>query len=135
MLNNVWDILEIYLKVILLTTSMRDFFGNIIKQNPFTGRRVSKKQIKRDILAENRQRGKAGEDAYRMNAALRGVEVERVPRGRDFIERKRDLITGRVTSTKHVEVKTGNAKLSKLQKKTKKNTSNYKVVRERDQFW
>lgn len=62
---------------------------------------------------------------------LRGVEVERTGHGHDYIERKRNLWTGRVTSTKYVEVKTGNARLSKLQKKTKKKKKgNYVVVRE-----
>jgi len=109
---------------------MRDIWGNIIRQDPLTGKKTSKKEIKRDIIAENRRKGRAGEDAYRASAMLRGVELERAPRGRDFIERKRDPFTDRVTSTKHVEIKTGNAKLSKLQKKTKrKKGSNYKEVR------
>ena len=55
---------------------MRDIFGNLIQQDVF-GRKISKKQIKREVLAENRVKGKAAEDAYRMSAALRDAEIER----------------------------------------------------------
>jgi hypothetical protein len=91
----------------------------------------TKKQRKRRKLAEARRKGAAGEETYRWQATLQGKEVERTGRGHDFIERKRDFLTGRVTSTKYVEVKTGKARLSKLQKKTKKKKKGgYKVVRE-----
>lgn len=63
-----------------------------------------------------------------MYYALRGYEVERTGRGSDFRVRRRDLWTGRVVESKLVEVKTGKAKLSKLQRKTGKK-SNYKQVR------
>src|SRR3989338_9859897 len=108
---------------------MRDIFDNVLKTDIF-GRRLSKKQVKRDILAENKAKGKAAEETYRMGAALRGAQVERSPHGKDFIERQTDTFTGRVTRTTHVEVKSGNARLSKLQQRTKKKTSNYKVVRQ-----
>ncbi|MDG7015826.1 MAG: hypothetical protein JRM82_00440 [Nitrososphaerota archaeon] len=63
---------------------------------------------------------------------LGGYEVERTGRGSDYIRRKRDLWTGRVVRTEHVEVKSGHAKLSPLQQKTrKKKRSNY-VVKRRD---
>jgi hypothetical protein len=52
---------------------------------------------------------------------MRGAEVERSPRGHDFIERERNPFTGRVTRTTHVEVKSSStAPLSKLQKKNQK---------------
>ena len=44
------------------------------------------------------------------------------------MRRKCDLWTGRVTRTEHVEVKSGKARLSKLQKKTRKK-NNYVVKR------
>ena len=60
---------------------------------------------------------------------LRGYEVERKTRGQDYVRRKCDLWTGRVTRTEHVEVKRGKARLSKLQKKTRKKKSNHVVKR------
>ena len=105
---------------------MRDLFGNSMRTDMF-GRKIPKKQIKRDVLAENRQRGKATEESYKMSAALRGAEVERSPRGRDFIERQRNPWTGRVIKTTHVEVKSSStAPLSKLQEKNKRNKPNYR---------
>ena len=65
----------------------RDIWGKIVKTDMF-GKKYSKKQIKKDVLVENRRKGKAAEDAFRMSAMLRGEEVERAPRGRDFIVRK-----------------------------------------------
>lgn len=108
---------------------MRDIFGRIIKTDLF-GRKIPEKQIKREVLEENRRNGKAAEDSYRMRAQLAGYEVERTGRGHDFRVRKRDLFTGKVVYSGVREVKSGNAKLSKLQRKTKKNKSNYKVIRE-----
>jgi hypothetical protein len=106
----------------------RDIFGNLTKTDIF-GRKISKKELKREVLDENRRKGKAAEDAYRMSATLRGVEVERTGKGHDFVERERDLWTGKVKRTKKVEVKSSStAPLSKLQKKTKKK-GNYKVER------
>ncbi len=90
---------------------------------------MSKKAKKKLIIAENRRRGKMGEDMVRMQYETSGYEVERTGRGHDFRVRRRNLFTGRVESSKLVEVKVGKAKLSKLQKKTKKRKKNYKVVR------
>jgi hypothetical protein len=91
----------------------------------------TKKQRKRRKLEEARRKGRAGEEAYKFQAMLQGKEVERTGRGHDFIEKRRDLLTGKVTSTRYVEVKTGGARLSKLQKRMKKKKKGaYKVVRE-----
>lgn len=107
----------------------RDIFGRLIKTD-ILGRKIPKKQIKREVLEENRRRGKAAEESFRMGAALRGEEVERVPHGRDYIVRKRNIFTGKIQRTTHVEVKSSpTAPLSKLQKRTKRKKSNYKVVR------
>lgn len=46
-------------------------FGNVIKTNVF-GRRISKKQQKREILIENRAKGKAAEDLFVMQEVLAG---------------------------------------------------------------
>jgi hypothetical protein len=111
----------------------RDVFGKLIKTDLF-GRKIPKKQIKREVIDENRRKGKAAEDSYVMQARLAGYEVERTGRGHDFRVRKRDL-TGKVTYSGVREIKSGNAKLSKLQKKTKKTQSNYKVIRQNPGFW
>ena len=86
------------------------------------GRRKSKKQRQRETIANNRERGRMGEDMVAMKYTLAGYEVDRThPKGADMTVRKRDLFTGRVTSTRHVEVKTGpKARLSPLQKRVKK---------------
>ncbi len=111
----------------------RDLFGKLIKSDIF-GRRVSKKQIQREVIEENRRKGKAAEDSYAMRARLSGYEVERTGKGHDFRVRKRDPFTGRVTYSGVREIKSGNAKLSKLQQKTRRKQSNYKVVRE-NSWW
>lgn len=105
----------------------RDIFGRLMKTD-ILGRKIPKKQLRREVLEENRRRGKEAEEAFRLRAALRGEEVERAPRGRDYIVRRRDVFTGRVLRTTHVEVKSSRtAPLSKLQKKTRRKKSNYKV--------
>jgi hypothetical protein len=112
----------------------RDVFGRLIKKDVF-GNDIPEKQLKKEVIAENRRKGKAGEESFRLRAVINGREVERSPKGKDFIVRKKDIMTGKVTRTEHVEVKTGNAKLSELQKKTKKKKSNYRVVREKPMYW
>jgi hypothetical protein len=95
----------------------------------------SKKQKKREVLANNQARGKAAEQQFELTSALEGEEVVRTGRGSDYRVRKRDPWTGRVTSSKLVEVKSGKAKLSKLQRKTKKKKSNYAVKRVDPLIW
>jgi len=111
----------------------RDIFGRLIKTDLF-GRKITKKQIKREILEENKRKGKAAEDLYKMRAQLLGYEVERTGKGHDFRIRKRDPFTGRVIYTGVREIKSGNSKLSKLQRRVKKKQSNYKVIRENPMF-
>ncbi len=90
----------------------------------------TKKQRKRATLNENKRRGKAAEEQAMTRDRMMGYEVERTGRGHDYRRRQRDIFNGRVTRSEVVEVKSGNAKLSPLQKKTKKKSSNYRVVRE-----
>ena len=111
----------------------RNIFGNLIKSY-ILARKISKRQIKREVIQENRRRGKAAEDSYVMTARLSDYEVERTGKGHDFRIRKRDPFTGKVTYSGVREIKSGNAKLSKLQQKTKKKQSNYKVIRE-NSWW
>ena len=105
----------------------RDIFGRLVRTD-IVGRRIPTRQLRREVLAENRRKGRAAEDAFRMRAALAGYEVERTGRGSDFRVRKRDLLRGRVTSTGLVEVKSGHARLSMLQRRAKSRQSNYKVM-------
>lgn len=85
------------------------------------GFKKSKKQRKRETIARNRERGKMGEDMVAMKYAMSGYEVDRThPKGADMTVRRRDMLTGRVTSTKRIEVKTGDSPLSPLQRKVKK---------------
>jgi len=96
---------------------------------------TSKRDRKKATIRENQRKGRAAEDMVRMNYALRGYEVERTGKGHDFRVRKRNLFTGRVVESKVVEVKSGKSNLSKLQQKTKKKKSNYKVERVEPFFW
>ena len=113
----------------------RDIFGNLEKTDIY-GRKKTKKELKREVLEENKRKGKAAEDAYRLDAALRCVEVERKHKGYDFIETERDLLTGKVNKTTKVEVKSSStAPLSKLQEKTKKKKGNYRVERINPPFY
>lgn len=110
---------------------MRDAFGNLIKTD-LSGRKISKKRLKKQVLAENIAKGKAAEDSYRLRAQLAGYEVERTDgRGHDFRVRKRDIVTGKVKYSGLREIKSSNtAPVTALQKKTKRKKSNYKVIRE-----
>lgn len=89
----------------------------------------AKKIGKKIKIERNRQRGSTGEEIYRTNRALKGYEVKRTGKGSDYKERKINLFTGKKSGWTHVEVKTGNAKLSPLQCKTKKSVKRYKVFR------
>lgn len=99
------------------------------KYADFLGRPLSKKEVKKRILAQNREKGRRFEEEVKFQSELQGYEVQRTPRGKDFIRRRRNPITGRVVKTEHIEVKSGNSKISKLQSQTKKKKSNYKVIR------
>ncbi|MGD6934355.1 MAG: hypothetical protein ACQCN5_09130 [Candidatus Bathyarchaeia archaeon] len=85
------------------------------------GGKRTKKQVKRDILEENKRRGKAAEDLFVLNQTLKGREVIRTGKGHDFRVRDRNLLTGRVVRSELHEVKSSKtAPLSKLQESTRK---------------
>lgn len=98
-------------------------------------RQPTKKQRQKVTIRQNQRRGRAAEERAMMRDRMMGYEVERTGRGHDYRRRQRDPWTGRVTSSEVVEVKSGNAQLSPLQKKTKKKQSNYRVVREDGYFY
>ncbi len=74
--------------------------------------------------------GRAAEKLYAIHQTLSGKKVTRTGRGSDFSVREVDFF-GRPTGKAQLrEVKTGKAKLTPLQEKTrKKNRSRYGVVR------
>jgi hypothetical protein len=91
---------------------------------------ATKSQRKRETLANNRAKGKAAGEHFVLQHTLAGHEVVRTRRGHDYRVRKRNLFTGKVIKSEVHEVKSSKtAPLSKLQKKTKKKKSNYKVDR------
>lgn len=96
----------------------------------------TKKEKKRATIRENQRWGRAAEEQAMMRDNFQGYETERTGKGHDYVRRKRDLLTGRIKKTEYVEVKSGNAKLSPLQKKTKKKKKgSYKTVREDPIFY
>ena len=98
------------------------------------GVRKSRKQRKRETLERNREQGKYAETMVRMRYELSGHEVEKVHTGADLRVRKRNPFTGRVISTRLVEVKSGNSRLSPLQERLKKKKRT-KVERVNSRFW
>jgi hypothetical protein len=96
----------------------------------------TKKQRKRKTVRRNQARGRAAEDQAMTRDTMLGYEVKRTGRGHDYVRRRRDFLTGRVTRTEYIEVKSGNAVLSPLQKKTrKKKKGHYKIIREDPLFF
>lgn len=80
---------------------------------------ISKKERKRRVLDKNVRRGKAGErQVVATDSLLFSWSSKRTGRGSDYLQERRSILTGK-KQKRLVEVKTGNAKLSKLQKKTK----------------
>jgi len=84
---------------------------------------------KRIILEQNKLKGKLAEDFAAMQLMLQGYEVRKVHKGKDFVAVKRDFFTGKIIDRKYIEVKTGNSKLSKSQKRSKARSKNYEVWR------
>ncbi len=78
----------------------------------FDSLRKSRRQVNR----ENQEQGRAGERKIKEEWEFSGYKVTRTGKGHDLKAEKRDLFTGE-KETKYIEVKTGNSKLSKLQKK------------------
>ena len=78
----------------------------------FDAFKKSRKQVNR----ENQEQGKAGERRIKEEYEFSGYKVKRTGKGHDLKAEKKDWFTGK-KETKYIEVKTGNSKLSKLQKK------------------
>lgn len=78
----------------------------------FDAFKKSRKQVNR----ENQEQGKAGEKRIKEEYEFSGYKVKRTGKGHDLKAEKKDWFTGK-KETKYIEVKTGNSKLSPLQKK------------------
>jgi len=74
------------------------------------------KKSRKQVNQENQEQGKAGERRIREEYEFSGYKVKRTGKGHDLKAEKKDWFTGK-KDTKYIEVKTGNSKLSKLQKK------------------
>jgi hypothetical protein len=87
----------------------------------------TKKQKKREIIAQNQAKGKAAEKPFEFWQRVWGNKVERTGYGSDYRVTQTSIWTGK-KKTYLVEVKSGKGKLSQLQKKTKKRKKgNYQV--------
>jgi hypothetical protein len=54
----------------------RNLFGNLIRSDPLTRRKFSKKQLNRDKMEEIRRKGQAGEDSVKMKYQMAGYAVD-----------------------------------------------------------
>lgn len=91
---------------------------------------MSRKSIERSekrTIQDNVVRGRLGEDIVRAAYEMGGYKTTRTGRGHDFRATKTDPLTGK-SKSKYVEVKSGNARLSTLQKKTKRRYGGKYVV-------
>ena len=76
---------------------------------------------KKSTIKKNKKDGARKEKQTKFMLELQGKKVTRKPHGQDFISTDHDPVTGKqIGKNEHVEVKKGKSKLSKLQKKTKK---------------
>jgi len=104
----------------------------LLRDYNILGRKKSKKERKRAVLADNKARGKIGQDFTEVRYVIGGYETKKTGRGSDFRAIRRDPLTGKIIESKLVEVKTGGAKLSKLQKKTRRKKKGKYVVEHGD---
>lgn len=79
----------------------------------------------------SQESGRQIERAYYSMAKSEGKEIERTSRGSDYRERSTNLMGKGVGRWKYKEIKTGGAKTSRLQNKTRKKVGKggYEVVR------
>jgi hypothetical protein len=84
------------------------------------------KKSRKQVNRENQEQGKAGERKIREKYEFSGGKVTRTGKGHDFKVETKDWFGNK--TTKHIEVKTGNSKLSKLQKKKQSRLGDKYVV-------
>jgi|SaaInlStandDraft_5_1057022.scaffolds.fasta_scaffold39812_2 hypothetical protein len=85
------------------------------------------KRTRKEVNTTNQNQGKAGETQTKTVWEWDGWKMTRTGRGHDYRATRKNPITGK-TETKYVEVKTGNSKLSTLQRKKKKQLGSKYVV-------
>lgn len=88
---------------------------------------------RRQVIRDNAAQGKEGEERVRSNYEMAGYEVKRTGKGHDYKVTRKSWLGGR-DEVKYVEVKTGNSKLSPLQKRKKRRLGDRYVV-ERTATW
>ena len=87
------------------------------------------KKSKKQQIRDNAEQGRQGEEQVKSRYEWAGYKVKRTGRGHDYRATRRNWLNGK-KETKYIEVKTGDAKLSPLQRKKKKQYgSKYKVER------
>ena len=76
------------------------------------------KEKKRRIISQNVRKGKVAElEAVSYDSIMGGWESKRTGQGHDYKQTRHDWMSGK-KEERYKEIKSGNAKLSKLQKKT-----------------
>jgi len=73
------------------------------------------KKSRKQVNQENQEQGRSGERKIKEEYEFSGYKVTRTGKGHDLKAEKKDWFGNK--TTKYIEVKTGNSKLSKLQKK------------------
>ena len=89
------------------------------------------RRSKGSVIRDNAAKGKYGERRVRDRYEMSGYKMKRTGRGHDFKATKNNWLTGK-KETKYVEVKTGGAKLSPLQKHKKRSLGRKYVVESGD---
>ncbi len=97
------------------------------QSDPFGINRINKNMT----LDLNRTMGRLGEISFQAEQEMQGTETRKIKKGADFVVQRRNIWTGRkIGKPLYVETKTGNARLSKHQKRMqKKKGRQYRVVR------
>jgi len=104
-----------------------------IRRRDFFDREVPLDEYRREIMANNRRKGRSAEYSAQMDHILNGEFVERTGRGSDYRVSRYDLLTGRRTHLYDEEVKSGRSPLSPLQRETQRRMGNkYRVRRYSD---
>ena len=85
------------------------------------------KRDRRKVIRDNQDQGKRGEERVKTQRELQGWKMTRTGKGHDYKATRTNHLTGK-KEAEYVEVKTGNAKLSPLQKKKKRQYGNKYVV-------
>ena len=93
--------------------------------------RVFFRRSKRGVIRDNAAQGRSGERRVRDRYEMSGYKMKRTGRGHDFKATRSNWLTGK-KETKYVEVKTGGAKLSPLQKRKKRSLGKKYVVEKGD---